>query len=89
MKRLLFVLFALPACVPTAETPGQVAAFNGSSVTIRGAGDYSPGNIGKGFKPTPAMQAQAEAVCPGATFVSGIPEQGDSWAINYLFTCPK
>lgn len=87
MKKLALVLFAA-ACVPTTDTPGQIVAANGKTVTIRGAGDYSLGNAGKGWKPTAAMVAQANEICPGAKFASGVPESPDSWAINYLFICP-
>lgn len=84
-------LALLPACVAP-ETPGSVVQINEKSVTIRGAGDYSPQNMGKPFSPTPAMQAQAEEICPGARFVSGTPSEVDDpfgfSYINYLFFCP-
>jgi hypothetical protein len=91
LKKIVFV-FLLSACVPAQDVPGQVVQFNGDSVTIRGAGDYSLASVskGQGFQPTAAMIAQANKVCPGARFMSGTPESptGDSWAINYLFICP-
>lgn len=87
MKKIALVLI-LAACVPAADQPGQVVAANGKTVTIRGAGDYSLANAGKGWKPTAAMMKQAQEVCPGAKFASGVPESTESWAINYLFICP-
>jgi len=88
MKKLAPLLFVLSACVPVTDQPGQVVAANGKTVTIRGAGDYSLANAGKGWKPSAAVVAQAQEVCPGAKFASGVPESPDSWAINYLFICP-
>ena len=87
MKRFALAI-ALAGCVPTADQPGQIVAANGKTVTIRGAGDYSLANAGSGFKPTAAMIAQANEVCPGARFASGVPESPDTWAIDYLFICP-
>lgn len=86
MKKLAFLLL-LPACVPMQTTPGQVTQFNGASVTIRGAGDFSLSNAGKGFKPTAEMVNQARQVCPGATFVSGIGTPDNSFTVDYLFRC--
>jgi hypothetical protein len=88
MRPILLAAFALAACVPAPDATGAVTAFNGSSVTIRAGGDYSLANAGKGFKPTPAVVAQAQGVCPGAKFASGVPVSEDSWLIDYLFICP-
>lgn len=88
MKKLAPLLFVLSACVPVTDQPGQVVAANGKIVTIRGAGDYSLSNAGKGWKPSAAVVAQAQEVCAGAKFASGVPESAESWAINYLFICP-
>lgn len=88
MRLALAAVTALSACVPAPDTPGAVTAYNGNTVTIRGAGDYSLANAGKGFKPTPAVVAQAQEVCPGARLTSGTPVSTDSWLIDYLFICP-
>jgi len=88
MKRIAVAALMLSACVPTQNTPGQITAFNGASVTIRGAGDFSLANAGSGFRPTAAMQTQAEATCPGARFVSGVGIEGPAMLVDYLFICP-
>jgi hypothetical protein len=88
MKKLAPLLILLSACVPAQDQPGQVVAANGKTVTIRGAGDYSLRAPGQGFSPTAAMVKQAQEVCPGAKFASGVPESAESWAIDYLFVCP-
>jgi hypothetical protein len=88
MLRLALLCLPLAACVPAPDAPGAVTAFNGSSVTIRSGGDFSLANAGKGFKPTPAVVAQAQEVCPGAKFASGTGIEGDAWLVDYLFICP-
>lgn len=88
MRLALLALPILAACVPAPDAPGAVTAYNGQSVTIRSGGDFSLANAGKGFKPTPAVVAQAEAVCPGAKFASGVGVEGPAWLVDYLFICP-
>lgn len=87
MRKVLIAL-VLAGCVPAQDAPGLVTAVNEKSVTIRGAADFSLANAGKGFRPTPAMQAQAEDVCPGAKFVSGIGTPDNNFTADYLFICP-
>lgn len=86
MRKVLAVLI-LSGCVPAPDTPGVVTQMNGASVTIRGAADMSLANAGNGFKPTPAMIEQARAICPGATFVSGVGTPDDNFTADYLFKC--
>ena len=88
MRLALAAVLALSACVPAPDAPGAVTAYNGQTVTIRSGGDFSLANAGQGFKPTPAVIAQAREVCPGATFASGIGIEGDAWLVDYLFLCP-
>lgn len=90
MQKQFFILAlsALSACVPTADTPGTVTGMNSESVTIRGAADFSLTNAGKGFTPTPAMVAQAQEICPGARFVSGIGTPDTNFTADFLFACP-
>lgn len=88
MKLALVSVIALAACVPAPDAPGAVTAYNGQTVTIRSGGDFSLANAGKGFKPTPAVVAQAQEVCPGARFASGLGIEGDAWLVDYLFICP-
>ena len=87
--RFALALLALPlaACVAV-DAPGQIVAANGKTVTVRGPGDYAPSRMGKPFVPNAAITAQANEVCAGAKFASGVPENADSWMINYLFICP-
>lgn len=87
MRFALFAVVALAGCVQASTDTGAVTAFNGSTVTIRSGGDFSLANAGKGFKPTPAVVAQAKAVCPGAEFVSGTGVEGGAWLVDYLFIC--
>lgn len=87
MLRFALICLPLAACVPAPDAPGSVTAFNGETVTIRSGGDFSLANAGKGFKPTPAVIAQAQEVCPGATFASGTGVEGDAWLVDYLFIC--
>jgi hypothetical protein len=88
MRLVLIALPLLAACVPPPDSPGEVTAFNGNTVTIRSGGDFSLAGAGKGFKPTPAVVAQAQEVCPGAKFTSGIGVESDAWLVDYLFICP-
>lgn len=87
MRFALLAVAALAGCVQNQIDTGAVTAFNGQTVTIRSGGDFSLANAGKGFKPTPAVVAQAKAVCPGAEFVSGTGVDGPAWLVDYLFIC--
>lgn len=84
----ILACFAPVGCVPSPDTPGAVTSINSKSVTIRGAADFSLGNAGNGFKPTPAMIAQAQGICPGARFVSGIGTPDNNFTADFLFVCP-
>jgi hypothetical protein len=88
MRLAVAAALVLAACVQSPDVPGAVTAFNGASVTIRSGGDFSLANAGKGFKPTPAVIAQANEVCSGARFASGTGVEGDAWLVDYLFICP-
>lgn len=88
LRYLVPVLFPLAACAAPADQPGQIIAFNGASVTIRGGGDFSLANAGNGFTPGQAIVAQAADVCPRAKFVSGVGVDGPAWLVDYLFICP-
>ena len=88
MRLALVATLALAACVQAPTDRGAVTAFNGQTVTIRSGGDFSLANAGKGFKPTPAVVKQAQEVCPGAKFASGVGVEGDAWLVDYLFICP-
>lgn len=87
--RSLFLLpvIALAGCVPAPDSQGTVTEYNGASVTIRGQGDFSLANAGKGFTPTPGVIAQAKTICPGAHFVSWSPNKSSEFLIDYLFIC--
>lgn len=87
MRLALLALPLLAACVQAPTDQGAVTAYNGNTVTIRSGGDFSLANAGKGFKPTPAVVAQAKGVCPGAEFVSGTGVEGPAWLVDYLFIC--
>lgn len=78
-------LLVLAACsTVTPETQGQVTAFNGDTVTVRGG--FTVGD-GKPAEPTPAMIAQAKEVCPGATYLSATPDPDSFDFFLYLFKC--
>lgn len=74
---------ALTACDVPDDTRGSVYQFNGDTVTIRG--QFQPGEIAK---PTSAMVAQANEVCPGAQYLSANPTPSDTYTFLYLFKCP-
>lgn len=84
MKSSALVLaLAVAGCVTTEPaTRGSVYAFNGDTVTIRGAYTY-----GQTAKPTEAMIAQAREVCPGAQYLSANPSPTDYDTFLYLFRC--
>lgn len=92
MSKLSPILLALPlgaliACAPSPEQRGTVTQINSASVTIRGVGDYSLGNIGNQWQPTPAMVEQAREICPNATFVGGTADPDRDFMVDYLFRC--
>ena len=86
--RFIIAALALAACVPAQDTPGTVTAINDKSVTIRGVADFSLANAGNGFKPTAAMVAQANDICKGARFVSGVGTPDGNYTADFLFVCP-
>lgn len=75
-------MLALAACV-SPDKQGGVYAVTDHTVTIRGAFSLD----GSTAKPTPAMVAQAQAICPGAQYLSASPH--DDWTFLYLFRCPN
>lgn len=83
------VLLVTAACetVPQ-DQPGQVVAFNGDTVTVRGR--FSTGD-GKPAHPTAAMTAQAKEQCSGATYLSAVPTPDDvdpfHQFFDYLYRC--
>ena len=84
MFRLIPIALLAACSTVTPDTQGQVFAFNGDTVTIRGGFDPNQ----RPPKPTPAMAMQAQEVCPGATFLSGSPDTAEnSWAWLYVFRC--
>lgn len=87
MKHIILALpLALAACVSVPDTqPGQVHSFNGDSVVIRGG---IPAGFAATAAPNSAMIAQAQAICPGATYAgaSGVPNELDV-LFDYLFIC--
>lgn len=64
-------------------TPGQVIAFNGHSVVIRGG--IPPAGVAR---PNEAMVAQALEVCPGAAYsgAAGV-DQDFVVEFDYTFLC--
>lgn len=79
---------ALAACTPTQDTEGAVFEVTDNMVTIRGAYDMT---LGSGVaKPTQAMIAQAEAVCPGAVYMTAVPSNLHQYDATFLykFRCP-
>lgn len=78
------LLFVAACSNVTPETPGQVTAFNGDTVTVRGV--FAVGD-GKPAEPTATMIAQAKSVCPGATYLSATPDPGSFDFFLYLFRC--
>ena len=93
MKHLLIPLaFALAGCEQAilsseyrSDFPGAVYQITDHTVTIRGIFDPLAGPA----SPNSAMRAQAEAVCPGATYISATPYPYDYYTFLYLFTCNR
>lgn len=81
---------AISACTPTQDTPGQVFEVTDNMVTIRGAYDMSPANLGTPAAPTAAMVAQAQAVCPNARYMTAVPSNLHQYDDTFLyrFQCP-
>lgn len=79
----------LSGCVPAPETRGQVVELTDRTVKIRGPFDMSLGSsfAGKGATPTPGIIAQAQEICPGATFLSALGDTGSPDTFDYLFQC--
>jgi hypothetical protein len=78
--------FALAGCVSVPDAdPGQVIAFNGNTVTIRGG---IPAGFAATASPSSAMTATARGVCPSATYASAAPVS-DPYSVqfDYLFLC--
>lgn len=76
-------LLLATACTTLSEdTPGQVVAFNGDTVTVRGG--FSAGQTAS---PTPAMVSQAKAQCSGAAYLSATPDPNSLDHFLYLFRC--
>jgi len=94
MKHLVFLTLAVvvSGCEPSILSseyrdnfPGAVYELTPLTVTIRGI--YDPYD-GKVAEPNGAMRAQAEAACPGATYLSATPYPYDYYTFLYLFRCP-
>lgn len=64
-------------------TRGSVYEVTDETVTIRG--QFQSGQTAR---PTEAMTAQAEDVCPGAKYLSANPSPTDVYTFLYLFRCP-
>ena len=84
----LAVLLAVPlaACVSVPDTdPGQIVAFNGNTVTIRGG---IPAGFEATARPSTGMIATAQNTCPGATYAGAalVDNQYDI-LFDYLFIC--
>lgn len=79
----------LAACTPTEDTAGQVVDITDHMVVINGAFDMNIANAGPA-KPTAAMIAQAQAICPGAQYLTAEPSNRSEydWTFNYKFRCP-
>jgi hypothetical protein len=77
----------LAGCVVPETQEGSVYQLTNETVTIRGAfsADGSPA------APTAAMQAQAEAQCAGAQYLSATPSHIHEYDYTflYLFRCPN
>jgi hypothetical protein len=85
MRILALPLIALAACTVSEDTRGGVYAVTDQSVTIRGVYDLS---LSSGpARPTQAMIAQAQDVCPDATYLSASPSPTDDYTFLYLFRC--
>lgn len=84
MKPLaILAAIALAGCVTTdPATRGSVYEITEKTVTIRGAYTY-----GKTAKPTTAMVAQAQEICPNAQYLSANPSPTDYDTFLYLFRC--
>lgn len=76
----------LAGCVSVPdENPGQVTAFNGETVTIRGG---IPAGFAATAAPSGAMIANAQSVCAGARYASASPVESQySVQFDYLFIC--
>lgn len=79
----------IAACTPTQDTRGELYEVTDNMVTIRGAFDMSLANAGPAA-PTAAMIAQAQAVCPGAQYMTAVPSNLHDYDYTFLyrFRCP-
>lgn len=83
---LTIAIAALVAgCALSQDTEGQIVELTDRTVKIRGAYDMSV--PGKPATPTAAMISQARAVCPGAKYLTALPDTGNNYTFDYLFQC--
>lgn len=82
---LLIAPLSLVACVTVSEdTPGRILEFNGASVRIAGGLPQGASTA----RPTEAIIAQAQSVCPDARYLGASPTPGDYVVeFEYLFAC--
>jgi len=89
MRQSAFIaLIALAGCVVPQDQKGDVYDITENTVTIRGAYDMTLD--GTPAKPTAAMVAQAEAICPNARYLTAIPSNLHEYDYTFLyrFQCP-
>lgn len=79
----LAIAVTITGCVVSDDTEGSITQISDRTVTIRGA--YSMD--GTPARPTSAMIRQAQAICPGAKYISANPSPTDYDTFLYLFQC--
>ena len=90
MRLLPLVLcVSLASCAIPTSMKGSVHELTEHTVTIRGAFDMSPG--AGAARPSLAMIAQAQDLCPGAEYLSATPSNIHKYDYTflYLFRCPN
>jgi hypothetical protein len=83
MRLALLALPLLTACVVSEDTTGHVKEVGARTVTIQGAFSAD----GSAARPTAAMVAQAQEICPGAKYLSATATPGNLDTFDYLFLC--
>lgn len=78
-----FVAVMIAGCTVPDTFAGSVVAVTDRTVTVRGT--YAMN--GAPAQPTPAMVAQAQAICPAAQYLSATPTAGNLDMFDYLFMC--
>ncbi len=86
MKRAIIIALLASACMAPENYPSHVSEVTARTVTIRAWAGLRP------TRPLPnlAMRAQANEICPGAKYLSSMPDYNVSHPVAlHLFLCPE